>query len=104
MEASPPPSWAPASKILKLSSDISADVLQNHFNDTLLTENFQYNMKLADLTPVFKNKKLFRKGNYRPVSVQSILFQRFLKNSSKKNRRLHKQFLVSILMWLYKSF
>ena len=45
------------SKTLKLNADMSADVLQNLFNDMLLTGNFPDNMKLADITPVFKRKK-----------------------------------------------
>ena len=44
------------SKTLKLSADISADILQNLFNDMLSTGNLPGNMKLADITPVFKKK------------------------------------------------
>ena len=40
-------------KILKTSSEISIDALQNLFNDTLKTGNFPDNLKLADITPVF---------------------------------------------------
>ena len=45
-----------ASKTLKLSADISADVLQNLFNDMLAAGNFPDNMKIADITPVLKKK------------------------------------------------
>ena len=45
-------------KTLKLSATISADILQNSFNDTLSTGNFPDDMKLADITPVFKKKRL----------------------------------------------
>ena len=44
------------SKALKLSANISADILQNLFNDILSTGNFPDNMKLTDITPVFKKK------------------------------------------------
>ena len=50
------------SKTLKLHADISADILQNLFNDMLLTGNFPDNMKFADITLVFKKKRPFKKG------------------------------------------
>ena len=43
-------------KILKISSDVSADALHSLFNDMLKSGNFPENLKLADLTPVFKKK------------------------------------------------
>ena len=56
-------------KILKISSEVSADTLHNLFNDMLKTGNFPDNLKLADITPVFKKKNPLHKVNYRPVSV-----------------------------------
>ena len=49
------------SKTLKLSAGISVDILQNRFNHMLSTLNFQDNMKLADMKPVFKKKRPFKK-------------------------------------------
>ena len=49
-------------KKLKISSKVSADVLQNLFNDMLKTGNFPDNRKLADTTPVFKRKILCTKS------------------------------------------
>ena len=40
-------------KILKISSETSADVLRNPFNDILKAGNFQDNLKLADIVPSF---------------------------------------------------
>ena len=57
------------SKTLKLSADISADILQNIFNDMSSTGNFPDNMKLADITPVSKKKYPLKKENYRPASI-----------------------------------
>ena len=65
------------SKTLKLSADTSADILQNLFNDMLSTGNFPDNMKLADITPVFKKKDSYFKKNYRPVSILSIISEIF---------------------------
>ena len=50
------------SKTLKLSADISADILPNLFNDMISTGNFIDNMKLTDITPVFKKKDPLKKG------------------------------------------
>ena len=48
-------------KILKISSEVSADTLHNLFNDMLKTGNFPDNLKLADITPVFKKKNPLHK-------------------------------------------
>ena len=56
-------------KILKISSEVSADTLHNLFNDMLKTGNFPDNLKLADITPIFEKKNLLHKVNYGPVSV-----------------------------------
>ena len=67
------------STTLKLSADISADVLQNLFNGMFSTGNFPHNIKLAKITTVFKKKDPLKKEYYRLV-VFYLLFQRFLKN------------------------
>ena len=54
---------------MKTSSKISADALQNLFNDMLKTGHFPDNLKLADITTVFLIKDPLHKVNYRPVSV-----------------------------------
>ena len=41
-------------KVLQISSEVSADALQNLFNDMLKTGTFPENMKLADITAVSK--------------------------------------------------
>ena len=59
-------------KILKISSEVSADTLHNFFNDMLKTGNLPDNLKLADITPVFKKKNSLHKVNLRPVSISII--------------------------------
>ena len=56
-------------KMLKISLEVSADTLHNLFNDMLKTGNFPDNLKLADITSVFKKKNPSHKVNYRPVSI-----------------------------------
>ena len=43
--------------------------MRNLFNDMLKTERFPDNMKLADITPVFKHKAPLLKVNYKSFSV-----------------------------------
>ena len=56
-------------KILKLSSDTTATILQELFNESLSNYEFPVKLKLADIIPVFKKKNPLDKANYRPVSV-----------------------------------
>ena len=65
------------SKTLKLSADISADILQNLFNNMLSTANFPDNMKLANIAPVFKKKDSLQKENFRPVGILSAISKIF---------------------------
>ena len=60
-------------KILKISSEVSADALHSLFH-MLKTGKFPENLKLADISPVFKKKGPLHKVNYRPVSV--LLYRR----------------------------
>ena len=66
-------------KILKMSSEVSADALQSLFNDMLKTGNFSENLKLADITAVLKKKNPLHKVNYRPVSVLPSISKAFEK-------------------------
>ena len=56
-------------KILKISSEASADVLHNLFNDMLKPGNVPDNLKFANITPVFKRKDPLDIVSYRPVFV-----------------------------------
>ena len=49
--------------------EMSCNTLHNLFNDCLTTGNFPANLKLADITLIFKKKVPLNKENYRPVSV-----------------------------------
>ena len=58
--------------------------LANIWNEEiLLNKNFPENLKLADVTPIFKKKDKTFVENYRPVSVLptvSKIFERIMKN------------------------
>ena len=95
------------SKTLKLSGDISAGLLQNLFSDMLSTGNFPDNMKLADITPVFKEKDPLKKENYRTVSALSAISKNFEKLMQKQNWKKvldSKGFEGAVLMDLSKTF
>ena len=69
-------------KMLKSSSDICNVALQNIWNFEILGKlYFPNKSKLADITPVYKNKDPTLVENYRPVSVLpsvSKLFERII--------------------------
>ena len=65
------PSENVPSKIIKLSSDTTATILQELFNESLSNCEFPEKLKLADITPVFKKEIPLDKANYRPVSALS---------------------------------
>ena len=72
------------SKILKISSESTANILQKLLNDSLETRTFPDSLKLADITPVFKNKDPLNKTNYCPVSVLPIVSKLFEKIMQKQ--------------------
>ena len=50
-------------KILKVICNAFAETLQNLFNECLIKDDFPDNLKLADITPVFKKKDPLNKEN-----------------------------------------
>ena len=56
-------------KIIKVNTDIFAEVLYNVFNRSLELGEFPSGMKLANVTPMHKKGSQNDKGNYRPVSI-----------------------------------
>ena len=66
-------------KVLKTSAMITAETLQQLFNQALTTREFPSNLINADVTPVFKKNNPLCKGNYRPVSVLPIISKVFEK-------------------------
>ena len=68
-------------KVLKLSLDTSAEYLTKIFNDSLTSCIFPDELKLADITPIFKKDDPTIPNNYRPISVLPVvskLFERIL--------------------------
>ena len=70
-------------KMLKISSEATANILQKLLNDSLETGMFPDSLKLADITPVLKKKDPLNKTNYHPVNVLPIvskLFEKIMQN------------------------
>ena len=62
---------------------VTAETLQQFFNQALTTGEFPSNLKNADVTPVFKKNNPLNKESYRPVSVLPIIskeFEKFMQN------------------------
>ena len=68
-------------KIVKQNYDIIGPKILNDFNQSIMSGIFPMNLKLADLSPVFKATDKHDKENYRPVSILpalSKIFERLL--------------------------
>ena len=64
-------------KLLKDTSDVIAQPLANIFNLSLLTGIFPDDWKIAKISPVFKEGNKTDCGNYRPISVISVVAKLF---------------------------
>ena len=58
-------------KILKQNSDYFAEYIYENINQCISKSVFPSDLKLADVTPVYKKKSKNSKDNYRPVSILS---------------------------------
>ena len=56
-------------KIIKANSDIFTEVIHKELNRSLEAGCFPCNVKLANVTPVYKKDTGSEKGNYRPTSI-----------------------------------
>ena len=56
-------------KILAQTAEVTANTLQFLFNNAISNSKFSENLKLVDVTPVFKKKDPSGKTSYRLVSV-----------------------------------
>ena len=68
-------------KILKKSIDIYIKEITFTINDCIENGIFPDDLKLADVSPIFKKEDSFKKENYRPVSIlphMSKVFERIL--------------------------
>ena len=58
-------------EILKQNSDFFAEYFYENINQCISKSIFPSDLKLADVTPVYKKKLKNAKDNYRPVTILS---------------------------------
>ena len=64
-------------KILRTSKESCYETLAELFNHTLLTSSFSTELKIADVSPVFKKDDPLKTKSYRPVSVLLVVSKIF---------------------------
>ena len=67
-------------KILKESRECCSDILQKLFNNTLSNKEFPDELKLADVTPIYKKDDPNKSKNYKLVSVLPVVSKFFEKS------------------------
>ena len=60
-------------KILKDNQDIFTNMLQKLFNDSVIKGIFPPELKIGEITPVYKANDQTSKTNYRPITVLSAI-------------------------------
>ena len=91
-------------KILKISCNTSTETSHNLFNECLITGNFSDNLKLVDITPVFKKKDSLNKENYRSVIALPSISKIFGKLMQKQINGYINNFLSPYLCGYRKGF
>ena len=79
-------------KVLKQNSDICCPILLNIINQNIESGSFPEELKLADVTPIFKKEDATCAKNYRPVSVlpaASKVYERLLEKQIAKYFEIH---------------
>ena len=61
------------SRVLKENKEIFTPWLTKIFNNSISQSEFPDDLKLGDITPLFKKDEATDKGNYRPITVLSAL-------------------------------
>ena len=91
-------------KILKESREYCSDILQKLFNKTLSNEEFPNDLKLVDVTPIYKKDDPNKSKNYRPVSVLPVVSKVFEKTMHDQISQYINSFLTPYLCGYRKRF
>ena len=91
-------------KIVKLANKNISKDLANCINECIKQNKFLNELKIADITPIFKNEDPLDKSNYRPISILptvSKIFERILFNQL---QRFSNKFLSPLLCGFRKGY
>ena len=78
---------------MKASIESCSKALTKFFNNAILTSDFPDNLKVADVSPIFKKDDPQKSENYRPVSVLPVVSKVF-------EKLLHKQMSLHVEEYL----
>ena len=85
-------------------SKVSASILHKFFNDSIKKSDFPQNLKLADITPVYKKNDPLDRTNYRPISTLPVVSKIFEKIMQKQINDFIISFLSPYLCGCRKGF
>ena len=91
-------------KIIKESREYCSDILEKLFNKTLSNKEFPDELKVADVTPIYKEDDPNKSKNYRPVSVLPIVSKVFEKIMHDQISQYINSFLTPYLCGYRKRF
>ena len=91
-------------KILKESRECYSDILQKLSNNTVSNKEFPDELKLADVTPIYKKDDPNKSKNYRPVSVLPVVSKVFEKIMHDQISQYINSFLTPYLCGYRKGF
>ena len=79
-------------KIVKLANKKICKDLANCINECIKQNKFPNELKIADITPIFKTEDPLDKTNYRPISILPTFSKIFEGTLSNQIQRLPKNF------------
>ena len=60
-------------KIIKMAKEEVSEPITNCINDSIISDIFPRELKLADIVPTFKKEDQNDKANYRPISLLPLI-------------------------------
>ena len=91
-------------KILKIASDELAEPMAALLNDSIRNSEFPGDLKMSELSPLFKNKDSLYRGNYRPVNILPCISKLFEKVYADQLRKHFDDILSSLLAAFRKNY
>ena len=86
-------------KTLKDSVSIVKDPLTQLFNTSAKDNLFPFDLKYANVSPLFKKDDNTNKENYRPISISPTISKSFWKTNVPSDYSLCFQNFISISLW-----